>query len=157
MLSRMRNTGDNQHQQNDTAIDTLVSELLGSSAGAEMCAVLMGGSVIRCEEVDADSDRREAADAVSTSLLNIKTKIQFCVALADAWSGLASIVDGDQSDRFAEGARLAYAGVLAVAAAHASGNGRRVLRAKERRRLERAGAAAGAAPRAGSGREARPN
>ena len=125
----------------DMATDALVSRLLCIGMA------LMDDPKTRCDEADADSNRREAVDAGSASLSDTKTLMQLCVVLADAWSGLASVIDGDQSDRFAEGARIAYSAVLAVAAAHASTHGRRLLRAKERRRLERA-EAAGAASQA---------
>jgi hypothetical protein len=91
---------------------------------------------------------RLAADA--------KTLAQCCVVLADAWNGLASgggssdsesygstagVNTDEQRKLLTDGALLVYRGVITAAAAYKTTCKVRLLRAKERRRLEKAVAA----------------
>jgi hypothetical protein len=72
-----------------------------------------------------------------------KVLVQCCMAIGDAWGGLSSCIDGDaaQRDILREGALVAYRSILELAAAVQGRPGGRLVRAKDRRRMEKATAA----------------
>eukprot|EP00545_Synedropsis_sp_CCMP1620_P005000 CAMPEP_0119007258 /NCGR_PEP_ID=MMETSP1176-20130426/2892_1 /TAXON_ID=265551 /ORGANISM="Synedropsis recta cf, Strain CCMP1620" /LENGTH=468 /DNA_ID=CAMNT_0006959373 /DNA_START=160 /DNA_END=1566 /DNA_ORIENTATION=- len=135
-------------------IDTIytVTEKLvhNCAAGLETQALILEAATARKQPDDDDA-------IISVSVVPVTNDLslltQLCITLADAWNGLATInttvsstsatnKQGTTAVLFADGARVAYTSVLRVVAASdepsSSAKTRRLLRAKERRRIVKA-------------------
>lgn len=135
--------------RNDDAVRSIIAKVVHCSAG------LQTQTFISIDDGISEEDR---CFVPSLYCDDVPLAIQFCSMLADAWRGLlvaknrdhgheedlhANIIidyDKDDGTTFVDGSLIAYRGALSLAASP-SVSKVRVLRAKERRRIERAIAA----------------
>lgn len=107
-------------ESDSDTIHGVMTKLVHCSAGCETLAFSPSEIVLRYG--------REK----SAPLTNVKILSELCVALADAWSGLADSTNNDAV--FVNGALAAYRGAMVIA----STSKVRIFRAKERRRIGKA-------------------
>jgi hypothetical protein len=155
--TRRRSSFSGDETNGTVDVQSIIFEMVHSSTAGlqtqkfisnyEDCVVRGASSSRNTHHSRGEEDERSFA--VPSLFGDNAIMVQFCVVLADAWKGLAATRrtsdnndgtdDGnDAAHAFTNGALVAYKGALDIASSASKG---RVLRAKERRRIEKAMAA----------------
>ena len=155
--TRRRSSFSGDETNGTVDVQSIIFEMVHSSTAGlqtqkfisnyEDCVVRGASSSRNTHHSRGEEDERSFA--VPSLFGDNAIMVQFCVVLADAWKGLAATRrtsdnndgtdDGnDAAHAFTNGALVAYKGALDIASSASKG---RILRAKERRRIEKAMAA----------------